>query len=69
MVLRITAFYLFLSPKGLLPAAVELSSSIRLKTSKIMQVLQPHTKSMVWAVPFSLAATGEIEFSFFSFRY
>ena len=69
VVLRIPAFFLSLSSTGLLPSAVQLSSCVQLEISKIMQVLQPHTKSMVWACPVSLAATQGIEFSFFSSRY
>ena len=62
VVLRITAFYLLLSPKGLLPAAVELSSSIRLVTSKIMQVLQPHTEAWFGLFPLRSPLLGESSF-------
>ena len=37
---------------------------------RIIQVLQPqHARTLVWAIPRSLAATSEISIDFSSFRY
>lgn len=61
-----------LSNTGLSPSVAPLSSRILLADSLITPRLapQPHeSKLMVWAVSISLAATTEIELSFFSTRY
>ena len=61
-----------LSNTGLSPSVVSLSSDVLLADNLLTQRLapQPHwSKPMVWAVSISLAATTEIELSFFSTRY
>jgi hypothetical protein len=61
-----------LSNTGLSPSVVMLSSTVLLAGSLITPRLAPQPrwpKPMVWAVSISLAATTEIELSFFSTRY
>ena len=61
-----------LSNTGLSPSVVVLSSTVLLAGNLITPRLapQPHEpKQVVWAISISLAATSEIELSFFSTRY
>ena len=61
-----------LSNTGLSPSVVVLSNTVLLAGNLVTQRLapQPHKpKQVVWAVSVSLAATQEIELSFFSTRY
>ena len=61
-----------LSNTGLSPSVVVLSSTVLLAGNLITQRLAPQPrqpKLTVWALSISLAATTEIELSFFSTRY
>ncbi len=58
------------SPTGLSPYAVQLSRSVRLTFPDLLAgPTTPRTKSSVWALPTSLAATMGISFDFFSSAY
>ena len=61
-----------LSNTGLSPSVVMLSSTVLLADNLITPRLAPQPrkpKLVVWAISISLAATTEIELSFFSTRY
>ena len=58
-----------ISSTGLLPSAVEFSKTIRLSKPCVICVRNPESYDSVWPLSRSLAATWEIDVSFFSFRY
>ena len=60
---------LSISSTGLLPSSVRLSKRLLLWILHLTGVQNPIDKSMVWALPISLAATLGIDFSFSSYGY
>ena len=58
-----------ISDTGLLPSSVRLSKRLLLWILYLTGVQNPIDKSMVWALPISLAATLGIDFSFSSYGY
>ena len=67
--LRIRRNCQYISNTGLLPSSVRLSKRLLLSIFRISGVQNPIDKSMVWALPISLAATLGIDFSFSSYGY
>ena len=66
----VSSVCLLFSSTGLLPSVVELSSSIRLTfLNHVVMIRNPKCKHLVWPLPRSLAATGRIDVSFFSYGY
>ncbi len=58
------------SPTGLSPCTAQLSRSLRLSFSNLLiGPTTPEIKSLVWALPVSLAATMGISFDFYSSAY
>ena len=68
--LRCQPCQILFSPTGLSPCFVLLSRSIRLTFSDLLAgPTTPRTKSSVWAIPTSLAATAGISIDFSSSAY
>ena len=67
--LRIRRSHRSISNTGLLPSAVRLSKRLLLWIFDLTGVQNPKDKSLVWALPISLAATLGIDFSFSSSGY
>ena len=67
--LRIRRNHRYISNTGLLPYAVRLSKRLLLYIFDLTGVQNPKDKSLVWALPISLAATLGIDFSFSSSGY
>ena len=58
-----------ISPTGFLPSVMDFPKSFGYGSIPSWRSFNPNTEVLVWAFPFSLAATGGIEFSLFSSGY
>ena len=59
----------YISNTGLSPSVVQLSNCVLLYILRLIDVHNPNSKLLVWALPLSLAATEGIEVSFSSSGY